>query len=57
MNWKRRNSIQKLVDGILDFNVLRKSLIELIDDIIKNEILYLKNIMKLILNFVAYTLK
>lgn len=35
MNWKRRNSIQKLVDGILDFNVLRKPPIELIGGIMK----------------------
>lgn len=35
MNWKRRNSIQKLVDGILDFNVLRRPPIELIGDIMK----------------------
>ncbi len=35
MNWKRRNSIQNLVDGILDFNVLRKPPIELIGDIMK----------------------
>ena len=35
MNWKRRNSIQKLVDGILDFNVLRKPPIELIGEIMK----------------------
>lgn len=35
MDWKRRNSIQNLVDGILDFNVLRKPPIELIGDIMK----------------------
>lgn len=35
MNWKRRNSIQNLVDGILEFNVLRKPPIDLIDDIMK----------------------
>lgn len=35
MDRKRRNSIQNLVDGILDFNVLRKPPIELIGDIMK----------------------
>ncbi len=35
MDWKRRNSIQNLVDGILDFNVLRKPPIALIGDIMK----------------------
>lgn len=35
MDWKRRNSIQNLVDGILGFNVLRKPPIELIGDIMK----------------------
>jgi len=35
MDWIRRKSIQNLVDGILDFNVLRKPPIELIGDIMK----------------------
>lgn len=35
MDWKRRNSIQNLVNGILEFNVLGKPPIELIGDIMK----------------------
>lgn len=35
MNWKRRNSIQSLANGILEFNVLRKPPIEIIGDIMK----------------------
>lgn len=35
MDWKRRNQIAKLVDGILDCNVLNRPPVELFDDIMK----------------------
>lgn len=35
MDWKRRNQIAKLVDGILDCNVLNRPPIELFHDIMK----------------------
>lgn len=35
MDWKRRNQIAKLVDGILDCNVLNRPSVELFDDIMK----------------------